>query len=83
MTEDIAFYVGLALDCGGPVLEIGVGSGRVAVPVALAGAPVVGVDTSTVMLGRAASRPHRTISTCALVEADMRAICPTWGDSRW
>ena len=26
VTEDIAFYVGLALDCGGPVLEIGVGS---------------------------------------------------------
>ena len=32
-------------DRGGPVLEIGVGSGRVAVPTALAGVPVVGVDT--------------------------------------
>ena len=50
VTEDIAFYVDLALRSGGPVLEIGVGSGRVAVPTALAGVEVVGVDTSPAML---------------------------------
>lgn len=74
VTEDIAFYVGLAIDCGGPVLEIGVGSGRVAIPVALTGTPVVGIDTSTVMLGRAAAKaaPHNL--DLRLVEADMRAI---------
>ena len=37
VTEDIAWYVELAIASGGPVLEIGVGSGRVAVPTALAG----------------------------------------------
>jgi SAM-dependent methyltransferase len=56
------------------VLEIGVGSGRVAVPTALAGIPVVGVDTSEAMLelarGRAA--PHGLELT--LVRADMRDL---------
>jgi ubiquinone/menaquinone biosynthesis C-methylase UbiE len=56
VTEDIAFYTDLALESGGPVLEIGVGSGRVAVPVALTGVPVVGVDASPVMLDLARKR---------------------------
>ena len=43
--EDIPFYVDLAVQSGGPVLELGVGSGRVAVPTALAGITVVGVDS--------------------------------------
>ena len=47
VTEDIDFYVRLAIECGGPVLEIGVGSGRIAVPTALAGIAVVGVDRSS------------------------------------
>ncbi len=35
---------------GGPVLELGVGTGRLAVPLAARGVPVVGIDTSTAML---------------------------------
>jgi SAM-dependent methyltransferase len=56
------------------VLEIGVGSGRVAVPTALAGVPVVGVDTSGAMLDLARRRaaPHRLPLT--LVRADMRDL---------
>jgi SAM-dependent methyltransferase len=56
------------------VLEIGVGSGRVAVPTALAGVPVVGVDTSEAMLGLARRRaaPHGLDLT--LVRADMRDL---------
>ncbi len=74
VTEDIGFYVDLALESGGPVLEIGVGSGRVAVPVALAGVAVVGVDTSQTMLDLAARKaaPHDVDLT--LVRADMRAL---------
>ena len=56
VTEDIPFYVDLAVQSGGPVLELGIGSGRVAVPTALAGIPVVGVDTSPVMLELARHR---------------------------
>ena len=56
VTADIGFYVGLAGETDGPVVELAVGSGRVAVPIALAtGRPVIGVDTSPAML-RAARR---------------------------
>jgi ubiquinone/menaquinone biosynthesis C-methylase UbiE len=56
VTEDIAWYVELAVASGGPVLEIGVGSGRVAVPTALVGIAVVGVDNSPGMLAIAAAK---------------------------
>jgi SAM-dependent methyltransferase len=67
VVEDIAWYVGLARESGGPVLEIGVGSGRVAVPTALAGIHVVGVDNSPVMLDLA-----RAKAATAGVELDLR-----------
>lgn len=51
VTEDIAFYVDEACAAGGPVVELGVGTGRIAVPTALAGVPVIGVDSSERMLG--------------------------------
>ncbi|MGB3443700.1 MAG: class I SAM-dependent methyltransferase [Actinophytocola sp.] len=47
MTEDIPFYVGLAREADGPVVELAVGTGRVAVPVARAiGRTVIGIDSS-------------------------------------
>jgi SAM-dependent methyltransferase len=74
VTEDIGFYVDLALASGGPVLEIGVGSGRVAVPTALAGIEVVGVDISDDMLDLAWAKalPHHV--PLRLVHADMRRL---------
>ncbi len=74
VTEDIPFYVELALATGGPVLEVGVGSGRVAVPTALAGVEIVGVDSSAVMLELARQRaaPHHI--GLQLVQADMRDL---------
>jgi SAM-dependent methyltransferase len=76
VTEDIPFYVELALAAGGRVLEVGVGSGRIAVPVALAGVPVVGVDSSRVMLDLARERaaPHGGGVGLELVRADMRDL---------
>lgn len=50
VTEDIPFYVEEALRAGGPVLELGVGTGRIAVPIAQAGIDVIGVDSSEGML---------------------------------
>jgi SAM-dependent methyltransferase len=50
VTEDVAFYVELALEAGGPVVELGVGTGRIAVPTARAGVRVIGVDSSARML---------------------------------
>ncbi|HEU0303652.1 MAG TPA: class I SAM-dependent methyltransferase [Gaiellaceae bacterium] len=51
VTEDVAFYVEEAAPAApGPVVELGVGTGRIAVPVAAAGVDVVGVDSSAAML---------------------------------
>jgi SAM-dependent methyltransferase len=50
VTEDVGFYVDEALAAGGPVVELGVGTGRIAIPTALAGVRVIGVDSSPGML---------------------------------
>jgi SAM-dependent methyltransferase len=48
--EDVDFYVVEARKAGGPIVELGVGTGRIAVPTAQAGIHVVGVDSSEPML---------------------------------
>jgi len=49
---DAAFYLSLAKKTGGPVLELGCGSGRVLLPIARAGLDCVGLDPSPTMLAR-------------------------------
>jgi ubiquinone/menaquinone biosynthesis C-methylase UbiE len=54
MTADVAFYAALARAADGPVVELAVGNGRVAIPVAQAtGRPVIGIDSSPAMLEQA------------------------------
>jgi SAM-dependent methyltransferase len=48
--EDVDFYVAEARKAGGPIVELGVGTGRIAVPTAEAGVAVIGVDSSAGML---------------------------------
>jgi SAM-dependent methyltransferase len=48
--EDVEFYVAEARGDGGPVVELGVGTGRIALPIASAGVQVIGVDSSEGML---------------------------------
>ena len=48
---DLPFYVDLAKKFGGPVLEIGCGTGRVLLPIARQGLEIHGVDNSLPMLG--------------------------------
>jgi SAM-dependent methyltransferase len=55
VTEDVGFYVDEALASGGPVVELAVGTGRIAVPIARAGVDVIGVDSSPAMLAVARS----------------------------
>jgi SAM-dependent methyltransferase len=50
VTEDISFYVEEAQRAGGPVVELGVGTGRIAIPIAAAGVEVIGIDSSAGML---------------------------------
>ena len=56
VVEDVSFYVDEALGAGGPLVELGVGTGRIAIPCALAGARVIGVDSSRGMLEVCAQR---------------------------
>jgi hypothetical protein len=49
MTEDVPFYVSLAREADGPVVELAAGNGRIAVPVAReTGRAVIGVGSSLV-----------------------------------
>ena len=50
VVEDITFYVDEAKQGGGTVVELAVGSGRIAVPIAEAGLAVIGIDLSVGML---------------------------------
>jgi SAM-dependent methyltransferase len=54
--HDIAYFLALAENARGPVLEYGCGSGRVTLPLARGGHSVLGVDTSPVMLQRLRQR---------------------------
>ena len=56
LTADVPFLLAQAAEAGGPVLEIGCGSGRLLVPLARAGQTITGVDRSAEMLARAEPR---------------------------
>jgi SAM-dependent methyltransferase len=98
MTEDIPFYVELAKEAEGPVVELAVGTGRVAIPVARAiRRPVIGIDSSPAMLDQAREaggplldlhlgdmRELELGEPAALVYCPARALLhlPTWSDRR-
>jgi SAM-dependent methyltransferase len=67
VTEDIAFYRQEARNAGGPIVELGVGTGRIAIPLAGDGVDVIGVDSSARMLEVCARRAEG-----AGVELDLR-----------
>jgi SAM-dependent methyltransferase len=50
VTEDVGFYVAEARKSGGTVAELGIGTGRIAIPIAQTGKRVIGVDSSREML---------------------------------
>ena len=72
--EDISFYVDEALAAGGPVVELGVGTGRIAIPTATAGVQVIGVDSSGGMLAVCADRAREAgvAERLDLRQGDMR-----------
>jgi len=88
VTEDVGFYVDRAVASGGPVVELAVGTGRIAVPIAEAGINVIGVDSSPEMLAvaRAAAESAGVSDRLDLRVGDLReppvpervllAICP-------
>src|SRR5919201_2254827 len=75
MTEDVAFYVGLARESDGPIVELGVGNGRVAIPVAQATRRrVIGIDSSPAMLEQARLRAVEEGVELDLREGDIREL---------
>ncbi|HLI51683.1 MAG TPA: class I SAM-dependent methyltransferase [Thermomicrobiaceae bacterium] len=75
MTADIPFYVELALQANGPLVELAVGNGRVAVPIAQAtGRQVIGIDTSPLMLKQAQANAERAGVDLDLRLGDMRDV---------
>lgn len=56
VVEDVEFYRDEAERSGGPVVELGVGTGRIAVPIAADGIRVIGIDSSREMLAVCAER---------------------------
>ena len=73
MTEDVELYVSLAAEATGPIVELAVGNGRVAVPIAeRTGKRVIGIDGSQAMLDGAAARAARARVGLDLRHGDMR-----------
>jgi len=71
---DVEWFAGLARRTGGPILELGCGTGRITVPIAQDGHHVVGLDHSGAMLERAERRARRANVDVRWVEGDMRAF---------
>jgi SAM-dependent methyltransferase len=75
---DLDLVLALAARSGGPVLELAVGSGRLAVPLAAGGLDTTGVDLDPTMLARARSAADhagpRVTGRLRLVEGDARSI---------
>jgi len=75
MTGDVPFYVQLAREAGGPLVELAIGNGRVAIPVAQAtGQRVIGLDSSPAMLEQARARAAEAGVELDLRERDMRDL---------
>jgi SAM-dependent methyltransferase len=75
MTADIPFYVDLAREADGPLVELAIGNGRVAIPVAQAtGRKVIGIDTSPSMLEQARTRAVEAGVDLDLRESDIRNL---------
>ena len=53
LQDDVGFYLQYVASAGDPVLELACGTGRVALPIAMAGYRVVGIDVSDAMVSRA------------------------------
>jgi SAM-dependent methyltransferase len=76
--DDVRFYRTLADERGGPVLDLGCGTGRLMLPLLRDGHLVVGVDRARPMLDRAAARVARLGADgrrrALLVRGDLRAL---------
>lgn len=84
--DDVAFYRGVALDVGGPTLELGAGTGRITVELARVASPVVALEPSAGMRAACAARLAEAAAPTApswdvtIVDGDARTFD---GDGRF
>jgi SAM-dependent methyltransferase len=69
---EVPFYVDLARQQAGAVLELACGTGQLTIPIALCDLPTVGLDQSAAMLKVAKRRAAAVNAAVALVQGDMR-----------
>jgi len=73
--DDLEFYKELAVQSGASALELGVGTARVAIPLARAGVGIVGLDNSEYMLevarAKLAKEPKAVQDRVTLMRGDM------------
>jgi SAM-dependent methyltransferase len=78
LTADREYVLGLARGAGGPILELGCGTGRLLLPLARAGHVVTGIDNTPAMLARTRTRldeePSDVQQRVTLVEEDMKKL---------
>jgi ubiquinone/menaquinone biosynthesis C-methylase UbiE len=81
--RDVPFWRTVALNAGGSLLELGCGTGRISIPLARAGVPLVGIDRSAPMLLRARQRVKRARlgGQVHLIRGDIR--CLPFDDARY
>ena len=78
--RDVSFWQRLVSGISGPVLELGCGTGRIALPLARGGAKLIGIDRSGPMLARAQARRAAWVSRgrrrgrLSLVRGDIRHL---------
>ncbi len=76
--QDVAFFIEMAQASGGPVLEVGCGTGRVLIPTARAGVAITGLDLSPFMLAvcreNLAKEPAEVQGRVQIAEGDMRSF---------
>jgi len=74
--QDVTFFVEMARQAEGPVLEVGCGTGRILIPTARAGIEIVGFDLSSSMLAicreKLSREPKEVQSKVQLIQGDMR-----------
>lgn len=77
---DVDLYRALAARADGPIVELAVGTGRIAIPLAADGHRVTGIDLDAAMLARARDRARAAgadvVSRLELVEGDMLEVRP-------
>ncbi|MHC4505463.1 MAG: class I SAM-dependent methyltransferase, partial [Planctomycetota bacterium] len=75
--RDVEFYRRLAAEAGGPVLELGCGTGRVLLPISATGIPCTGLDASPRMLEvlrRGSSNPTLRLVCARMQDFDLGGV---------